>query len=665
MRARLARAAVEYYALDRPTLSDAEYDRLVRELQGLEAADPSLVTPDSPTQRVGAEPAAQFDKHEHLVPMLSLANATSESELDSWERTEVRGHVGDAVDAAGYSTELKIDGAAVAITYRDGVLVGAATRGNGHVGEVITANVRTIREVPLRLAGDDVPPLLEVRGEVYMEFAGFEAMNAERVRTGEPVFANPRNSAAGSLRQLDPAVTAARPLRFFGYAVAVPDGDPLPATTQTGLLDTLARWGVPIAPHRRHCATIAEVHAWAATVEQRMRSDIPFAIDGLVVKVNDLRLQGELGTQGASRRPRWAVARKFAPDIGETRLLEIRVNVGRTGALNPYAVLAPVELGGASVQHATLHNAAYVRDKDLRLGDLVQVVRAGDVIPKVLGPVAERRTGAEQPWTMPDACPACGTAAVQEPDDALSYCPNVACPGRQLEALAHFTSTDAMDIRGLSYARLEQLVRAGFVEDAGDLYRLTVDDIVPLERMAAKSAANVVAAIAASKAQPLSRLLFGLGIRHVGAGVAELLARRFGTLDALLEASEAEIAAVRGIGEVIAHAVHAWARDPAARALVAKLRAAGVRLDEPARAAADGPLVGATVVLTGTLPTMSRQEATARLEAAGATVTSGVSRKTTFVVAGAEAGSKLEKARALGVEVIDEAELLRRLGCAV
>ncbi len=663
LRELLNRASHEYYVLDRPSLSDAEYDRRFRELQALEAAHPELRTADSPTQRIGAEPAAQFEKHEHLVPMLSLDNATSEDELAAWEANDVRKHVGDAVAAAGYSTELKIDGAAVSLTYRDGVLAVAATRGNGHVGEVITANIRTLRGIPLRLVGDDVPPLVEIRGEVYMEFAGFEAMNAERARAGEPVFANPRNSAAGSLRQLAPAITAARPLRFFGYTVVVPDGaKALPFATQVELLDTLQRWGIPTAPHRRHCRTLAEVHAWATEVEHVVRAQIPFAIDGLVVKVNDLRLQEELGTQGASRKPRWAIARKFAPDIGETRLLEIRVNVGRTGALNPYAVLEPVELGGAMVQHATLHNEAYIRDKDLRLGDLVQVVRAGDVIPKVLGPVAEKRTGSETAWTMPTTCPACGTDTVQDPDDALSYCVNVACPGRRLEALAHFCSTDAMDVRGLSYARLEQLVNAGFVEDAGDIYALRAEDLVPLERMGEKSAQNLVASIEASKQQPLSRLLFALGIRHVGAGVAELLARHFGTLDALASATVEEIGAVRGVGDVIAQAVRAWFDDPSAQALVAKLRAHGLTFSEPHRATTDGPFTGKTVVLTGTLPTLTRGDATRRIEAAGGVVTGSVSKKTSLVVAGDEAGSKLDKARQLGIEVIDEAELLRRLG---
>jgi DNA ligase (NAD+) len=665
LRARLAAASHEYYTLDRPSLSDAEYDRLFRELQALEAADPSLVDPASPTQRVGAEPASAFAKHEHVVPMLSLANATSDTELADWDRTEVRGYIGDAVDADGYHAELKIDGTAIALTYEGGRLAQAATRGNGYIGEVVTANVRTLREIPTQLLGDDVPSRLEIRGEIYMEYAGFEAMNADRVRAGEPVFANPRNSAAGSLRQLDPSVTAARPLRFFGYAVAVPDGAaPPPFTTQQALLDTLARWGIPVAPHRRQCATLDDVHAWAAEVEHTVRAEIFFAIDGLVVKVNSLRLQEELGTQGSSRKPRWAVARKFAPDIGETRLLDIRVNVGRTGALTPFAVLEPVELGGAMVKLATLHNAAYIRERDLRVGDLVQVVRAGDVIPKVLGPVAERRTGTEQPFAFPRHCPACGTAAVQDDDDALSYCINAACPGRRLEALVHFASKDALDIRGLSYARLEQLVEAGLVSDAGDVLGLKAEQLVPLDRMGEKSAANLDAAIAAAKRQPLSRLLVGLNIRHVGAGVADVLARRFGHLDDLLTASEADIAAVRGIGDVIAKAVRQWADDPAARDVVRKLKKAGMRLDEPQRAVADGPLTGKTVVLTGTLPTLSRQEATSRLEAAGASVTSGVSKKTSFVVAGDEAGSKLEKAVALGVEVIDEAELLRRLGDA-
>lgn len=663
LRARLAAASHAYYVLDRPVMADAEYDRLYRELAALEAADPALVTPDSPTRRVGAEPAAQFEKHEHLVPMLSLANAFDEAELAEWDR-KVRRLVGDAVDADGWNTELKIDGAAVALTYEDGVLVTGTTRGNGAVGEVVTANLRTLPSVPLRLLGEGHPPRLEVRGEAYMEFAGFEAMNAERVKSGEPVFANPRNSAAGSLRQLDPGVTAARPLRFFGYAVALPDGAPLPGVaTQAALLDTLAAWGIPVAPHRRRCATLDEVHAWAREVEATVRAALPFAIDGLVVKVNSLRLQEELGNAGTqAREPNWAVARKFAPDIAETVLRRIRLNVGRTGALNPFAELEPVEVGGATIRLATLHNAAYIADRDLREGDTVQVMRAGEVIPKVLGPVTERRPADAVPWTMPSHCPSCGARAEHDPEDALSYCPNTGCPGKRVESLVHFCSTDAMDIRGLSYARVKALVEAGLVSDPADFYDLTVDQLAGLERMAEKSATNLVQAIAASKGQPLSRLLFGLGIRHVGAGVAELLARHFGTLDALLAADEGQVAGVRGIGEVIAHAVATWGTAPATRALVERLRARGLTFAEPVRAAGAGPLAGAVVVLTGSLPTLSRAQATARLEGAGATVTGSVSKKTTFVVAGEEAGSKLEKARTLGIEVIDEAELLRRTG---
>jgi DNA ligase (NAD+) len=665
LRAILTRASHEYYVLDRPSLSDAEYDRLFRELQELEAADPSLVTADSPTRRVGAEPAEQFAKHEHLAPMMSLANAMDGDELREWD-ARIRRLVGDAIDAAGFSTELKIDGSAIALTYEHGVLVAAATRGNGHVGEDVTANARTIRAIPLRLQGSGHPPLLEVRGEVYMPFDGFERMNADRVHAGEPPFANPRNAAAGSLRQLDPSITAGRPLRFFGYGIAVPPGAPaLPATTQTGLLDLLQAWGIPTAPKRRHCRTIDEIEAWAAEVERKVRAELGFGIDGLVVKVDSLRLQEELGNAGAmAREPNWAIARKFAPDIAETRLLEIRVNVGRTGALTPYAVLAPVEIGGATVKHATLHNEAYIVDKDLRLGDVVQVIRAGEVIPKVLNPVPEKRTGGERRWHFPTHCPACGTAVRRDADEAAIYCPNVDCDGRRLEALVHFCSTDAMDIRGLSYARVEQLVAAGLVRTPADFYALTVEQLMPLERMGEKSAANLVAAIAASKAQPLSRLLFALGIRHVGAGVAEVLARAFGSLDALLDADAATIASVRGIGDVIAKAVREWADDPRARAVVERLRDQGLTFTEPEAAAAEGPLVGKTVVLTGTLPTLTRQEATRRLEAAGAHVTSAVSKKTDFVVAGDEAGSKLDKARTLGVEVIDEAELLRRLPAA-
>lgn len=660
LRRTLNRAIHQYYVLDAPDLADAEYDRLFRELQALEAEHPELRTADSPTRRVGAEPAAQFTKHTHLVPMLSLGNAFDDAELTAWAERLARA-LGVAAVPGGYTAELKIDGAAVSLTYRDGILETGATRGNGAVGEAVTANLRTVRDIPLRLEGEGVPPLIEVRGEVYLPFDRFERMNEERVAASEPVFANPRNAAAGSLRQLDPAETARRPLRFFGYAFAAPPGARLPFSTQWQLLETLAAWGIPVAPHRRRCATLDDVHAHARAIEQTVRGELNFAIDGLVVKVDALAVQAEAGVVGG-REPRWAVARKFAPDIAETRLLDIRVNVGRTGALNPYAVLEPVEIGGTTVQLATLHNEELIGRKDLRVGDIVQVKRAGDVIPQVIGPVPERRTGAERAWRMPRRCPACDTPVERDEEEVAIYCPNVACPGRRLEGLVHFASRGAMDIRGLSYARLQQLVEAGLVEDPSDLYDVTARQLEGLERLAEKSARNLVEAIAASRAQPLSRLLFGLGIRHVGGGAAEILARRFGTLDALMRATEEEIAEVRGIGPIIAASVRRWCTDAAARRLVEKLRRRGLTFHEPAAAATEGPLKGQVFVLTGTLPTLTRGEATGLIEAAGGSVTGSVSKKTAAVVAGADPGSKLDKAHQLGIPVWDEAALRRAVG---
>lgn len=659
LRQQLSRAQYEYYVLDAPVLSDAEYDRLFRELQDLEHQYPTLRTEDSPTQRVGAAVQTSLATHRHLVRMMSLDNAFDDAELRDFEKSIER-VVGDAVHKSGYTVELKIDGAAVALTYREGVLVMAATRGDGTEGEDVTANVRTIGGVPLRLLGEQHPPLMEIRGEIYLPFAGFERMNEARVAAGEPVYVNPRNAAAGSLRQLDPSITAQRPLRFFGYAAVLPDGR-VPARTQWELLEQLSHWGIPVAPHRARCNTMADVAAWAHTVEHETRAQLGFAIDGGVVKVNDVALQDELGVRN-DRTPRWAVARKFAPDMAVTRLERIDVNVGRTGVLTPFAVLDPVEVGGATVTFASLHNADQIAAKDLREGDMVQVVRAGDVIPYVLGPVPERRSGSEKPWQMPTHCPRCQTAVVREGEDVATYCPNVACPGRQLEGLVHFASKDAMDIDGLSYARLQQLLDAGLVHDCADLFDVTVEQLVTLERFGQKSAENLVQAMQTAKQQPLSRLLFALGIRHVGAQAAQLLARQFGSMDALKGATPDQLAAVRGIGDIIAQSVAEYFANPSVLDLVERMRARGLRFDEPNAVQADGPLTGATVVITGTLPSLSRGEATALVEQAGGRVTSSVSRKTTFLVAGEEAGSKLDKALELGVEVIDEAELRRRAG---
>jgi DNA ligase (NAD+) len=661
LRRQLERASYEYYVLDRPSIADIEYDKLYRELVELEERYPILRTPDSPTQRVGAEPASQLVKHTHLVPMLSLANAFNDEELEDWQERIVR-MAGDDVRRSGYNCELKIDGAAVSLTYREGVLVEGATRGNGTIGEAVTSNLRTVRDIPLRLHGTGHPFLMEIRGEVYMSFSGFERMNEQRIAAGEPVFANPRNAAAGALRQLDPRITKSRPLHFFGYAIAVPDDDELPVTTQDALLDQLELWGIPVAPHRLCCATLADAHAWAHDVEQHVRGSLDFAIDGGVVKVNALALWPDLGVVGG-REPRYAIARKFAPDIAETTLRAIGVNVGRTGTVNPFAVLDPVEIGGAQVKLATLHNFDLITRKDLRAGDVVQVKRAGDVIPQVIGPVPDRRDPANPPtpYVPPTRCPVCATVLVTGSEQGMLYCPNFDCPARQLEGLVHFASRSAMDIRGLSDARIKQLVKSGLVHDAADLYDLSVAQLVGLERLAEKSAWSLVQAIAASKAQPLSRLLFALGIEHVGEIAAREIARHFGAMDTIANATRDDILAVHGIGETIADSIVRWFANPRARRLVGRLRERGVNLEEP-RAQTGEALKGLTIVVTGTLPTLSRDQANSLIEANGGRVASSVSKKTSFVVVGDDAGSKLDKARQLGIETIDEAELLRRVG---
>lgn len=640
-------------------MSDAQYDTLFRDLQEIEKAFPDCISPDSPTLRIGAEPQSQLSKHEHMRTMLSLSNAFDDEELRGWEERLVR-IAGEDVAKSGYTVELKIDGTAVALTYENQVFVIGATRGNGTIGEDVTVNLRTVRDVPLRLRESAPKGRIEVRGEIYFPFDRFEEMNEARARAGDPLFANPRNAAAGSLRMLDPAITASRPLRFFGYSVAAPDGEELPFETQSELLDALAEWGVPVAPHRRRAKTLAEVEKWAHDLEHKIRGQLNFGIDGGVVKIDSLRLQDELGVVGG-REPRWAIARKFAPDIAETKLLAIEVNVGRTGAMNPFAVLEPVEIGGVVVRQATLHNEDLIISKDLRVGDWVQVKRAGEVIPQIIAPIPEKRTGSEVPWRMPKNCPVCGTPATREEGEAAIYCPNIACPGRQIEGLVHFTSRGAMDIRGLSYARIQQLVQEGLVRDPGDLYALTLDKLLELEGYADKAADALISAIQVSRSQPLSRLLHGLGIRHVGSIAAQLLAEHFGTLDTLMSASADDILNVRGIGATIANGVVSYFSDPAGRTLVEKLRARSVNFTEPRAVVAGGPFSGKTAVITGTLPTLSRARATSVIEAAGGRVTGSVSKSTSFLVAGEEAGSKLEKAKSLGVEIIDEAELLRRV----
>ena len=646
-----------YYVLDAPTISDAEYDQLFRELQSLEAEHPELRSPDSPTLRVGATPSTSLVKHTHARPMLSLANAFTPEELVAWEERNAR--LASDVKTAGYALEIKIDGAAVSLTYEYGRFLRGTTRGNGLVGEDITPNLRTIHDIPLKLKGSGHPALMEVRGEVYLPFKNFERVNKEREEAGEPVFANPRNSASGGLRALDPEITRRRRLRMFAFTLEVLDGKST-ATTQHGLLEKLEEWGFQVEPHHSRATSMEEVQQKVEALAGALPS-LPFAADGVVVKVDRLSLQAELGTI-SDREPRWAIARKFAPEVAVTRLLKIRINVGRTGALSPWAELEPVELAGVTVSRATLHNEDVIAQKDIREGDWVEVVRAGEVIPQVLGPLREKRDGSEQPFVMPDHCPVCGTPAVRVEEEAVRFCPNIACPGRVLEGIVHYAGRGAMDIRGLGYERVRQLLDAGMIRDVADLYQLEAKRLIELDRFAEQSAEQLVLAIANSRAQPLSLLLFGLGIRHVGKQVAQTLARHFGTLDALMAASRDDIDEVPGVGSAIGDAVSEFFDDERNRAVVERLRAAGVSFTEPRAASSDGPLNGSSVVLTGTLPTLSRARATELIENAGGKVGSAVTKKTTFLVAGDEAGSKLDKAKKLGVEILDEAELLRRLG---
>jgi DNA ligase (NAD+) len=652
----LHRAIHAYYVLDAPEMSDAEYDRFFHELQSLEAAQPDLRTPESPTLRVGAEPTERFEKHQHLVPMLSLANAFDDDELLAWEERNAR--IAPDVVGAGYTVEVKIDGAAVCLTYRDGVLARGTTRGNGVTGEVVTANLRTLPDIPLRLEGKGWPALMEVRGEVYLPKAAFAALNRRRAEAGEPLYANPRNTAAGALRQLDSRLTRERGLRCFAFTLEAP-GERLPFKTQKALLDCLASWGFPVEPHRNRVKDLAGVRAAIAQLEPALDA-LPFGADGVVVKVDTLALHDELGTIG-DREPRWAVARKFAPEVAVTKLLDIKVNVGRTGALNPYAELEPVEIGGVTVSTATLHNADLIAAKDIRVGDWVEVTRAGEVIPQVLGPVRERRPATAVPFEMPDRCPRCQSRVERPQDEIMTYCPNVSCPDRVMEGIVHFAARNAMDIRGLGYERVQKLLDAGLIADVADLYGVPAEALVAIEGFAEKSAEQLVAAIKASKERPLSTLLFALGIRHVGEGAAVLLARRFGTMGAVMKAGAEQIAEVRGIGPTIAEAVAAFFAEQRNRTLIDRLRDAGLKMSEPVRAAAHGPFAGQTFVLTGTLPTLSRTEATKRIEAAGGAVTGSVSKQTAAIVAGEEPGSKLDKARALAIPVWDEATLLDKL----
>lgn len=641
-----------YYIHARPEISDEQYDALMRDLQRLEAAHPDLVTPESPTQRVGGRPAEGFATVTHAAPMLSLDNAYDEAELRAFDE-RVRKGLG-LEGPPRYVAELKIDGLSIALTYEDGRLVRGATRGDGVHGEDVTLNVRTIRALPLALH-DGPPGTIEVRGEVYLPKEAFERTNREREAAGEPVFANPRNTAAGAMRNLDPSHVATRGLRAWTYHL-VAAGDIVPPTHEA-LLSRLATWGLPVEPHWRVCEGIDAVWAFCQAWAEA-RKTLPFETDGVVVKLDVLAERDRLGM--TSRFPRWAIAFKFPAERVTTVLREIRVNVGRTGAATPYAVLEPVFVAGSTISMATLHNADDLARKDIREGDTVIIEKAGDVIPRVVGPVIRDGVSRAAPWVMPTACPVCGSPLHRDEDEVVWRCGNSSCPARLRRSLEHFASRGAMNIEGLGEALVDQLVTAGLVRDAADLYALTAAQLEALERMGRKSAANLLGEIERSKGNDVWRLLYGLGIRHVGERAAQVLARHFGSVETLAAQSPEALEAVPEIGPVLAASIVEWFSDEANRALVAKLAAAGVKMVGPVTATRvpEGPLAGRTFVLTGTLAAMSREEAAQRIEALGGRVSGSVSRKTGCVVAGAEPGSKLEKARQLGVPVIEEAEFL-------
>jgi DNA ligase (NAD+) len=652
LRAEIDRHNYLYYVLDRPEISDAEYDRLYRELVELEERYPELRTPDSPTQRVGAPPAEAFAPVRHHARMYSLDNAFTREELAAWVE-RVRRAVGEVT----FACELKIDGVACAMVYEDGRFVRGATRGDGVTGEDVTANMRTIRALPMRLRDPAPPALLEVRAEVYLPVEAFEKLNAELEAAGKPTFANPRNAAAGSLRQKDPQVTASRPLTYLVHGVGAVRGKRF--ETHTAWLAWLREAGLRTSPHVEEARDLEGVWAFIERWRER-RHDLDFEIDGVVVKVNEIRAQEELGY--TAKAPRWAIAFKYPPEEAVTRLRSIEVHVGRTGAATPYAVLEPVRVGGVTVTTATLHNADEVARRDVRPGDWVIVRRAGDVIPEVVGPVRERRPKGLRPWRMPKTCPSCGSEIVRPEGEVVAYCTGIDCPSQRIERIFHFASRGAMDIEGLGYQTITELVERGLLKDVGDIYALTDQDLASLTGFKERKVANLRRAIEASRSRPLARLLTGLGIRHVGGTVAERLAAHFGSLEALEAASEEEIAAVEGIGPVIARSVVEFFRQPRNRAVLDKLRRAGVRTSEERRPSRRTPLTGKTVVLTGGLSSMTREEAKEALREAGATVTETVSKRTDYVVAGANPGSKYDRAVALGVPIIDEEELLRLLG---
>ena len=701
-----------YYILNDPAIADVEFDALMKELERLEGENPDLVTTDSPTQRVSGRPAAGFDTVEHAEPMLSLDNAYSEEELRAFDDRVRRGltAAGQAVETIDYVAELKIDGLSLALTYDNGTLVRGATRGDGVRGEEVTSNVRTIRAIPLKLrhadpkgprrtehsrsSGADLPgPRIEIRGEVYFPRKLFERVNKERADAGEPLYANPRNTAAGTMRNLDPALVAKRGLSAWMYQmVGGPEGPPLRSTneersnveaegpplrstdgerstveadlqvrldTHARTLEALKAWGLPVEPHWRRCRGVDELLAFCREWEEKRRT-LDFDTDGVVIKLDRIDLRAVLGT--TSKFPRWAIAFKFPAEQKTTLLKSIEVNVGRTGAVTPFAMLDPIFIAGSTVSMATLHNADDIGRKDIREGDWVLVEKAGDVIPRVVGPVLSKRSPDARPWQMPTVCPRCGSDLHRAEDEAVWRCENTSCPAKLQRGLEHFAARGAMNIEGLGESLVAQIIGAGLVKDYADVYALTAEKLAQLERMGQKSAAKVMLQIDKSRTNELWRLIYGLGIRHVGERASQVLARAFGSMEALCGATIEQLQDTPEIGPVLAASVRSWLDEPRNRELIERLRAAGLNMEVPpeerALAAAPGPLKGKTYVITGTLSSMTREAATAALERLGAKVAASVSKKTTGVVVGADAGTKAEKARTLGVPMLDEAAFL-------
>jgi len=655
LRKQIEDANHQYHVLDTPRISDAGYDRLLRELVDLETRYPEFVTPDSPTQRVGSAPSEKFAPYIHTRPMLSLSNAFDAQELRAFD-ARVRKLAGKEV---AYVAELKIDGLAISLQYESSVLLRGGTRGDGRTGEEVTPNLRAVASIPLRLRGKGIPEDLEVRGEVYLKKSDFEALNVARERAGFASFANPRNAAAGGVRQLDPKLTAQRKLSFFSYSIGNTDSI-AGLGGQFAALEFLREAGFPVNPHVTKCASIEDVVAFCARWE-KARDELDYEIDGVVVKVDDFATQGRLGAVG--KDPRWATAYKFKAREATTKLLNIVITVGRTGTLNPNAVLEPVQIGGITVRNATLHNEEYIRANDIRIGDIVTVVRAGDVIPRVVGPILSARKGKQPLFTMPDRCPVCASAVDHPEGEAMSRCTNAACPAQVLERVKHFASRGAMDIEGIGDVMSAQLTELALVKDIADIYALTARDLERVPRTGEKTIANLLRTIEESKNRGMARLLTGLGIRFVGTQTAQILAGDFGSVEGLQEASLAELTQSEGIGPEVGKSVHLFFAQPANRNMIERLARAGIAMSAPERTKiAAGALLGKSFVLTGTLEGLTREEATELIVSAGGKVTGSVSKKTDYVVAGDDPGSKYIKAQQLGIEILDESALKRLCG---